>query len=289
MSHTLLVAATDHAQHAGAAAWVDHELAAGAKVYYKGWAAVSPETHWLTGHEGSRRARAAVGSGQLEFLDFPTVIELCGGTTEGLWRLQADEVERGLDEGWGRIAMAQESPHRPMSDGDDGDEAAELAAQESGYDRLAERRPLRVLCQLTLDEENPAAVRATTTAHHRDIVDVGWSARVEAGRWCPAGVLDVAVAGRFAAALRGALRDPGPAISPELHVDLTEVGFLDVAAARAFRDVAVERRPPGAALRIVLHGTGPVTRRLLGALETFEGPLTTTAEPAPLVVAGTAP
>ncbi len=276
MSHTLLVAPTDRTRQAGAAAWVDHELAVGAKVYYKGWAAPAADQHWLTGREGSPRARAALGSGQLEFLDFPAALERTGGTTEGLWRLQAEEVERALDEGWGRIAMTQESFHRPMVDDD---EFSEFVAQEGGYDRLAERRPLRVLCQLTLDEENPAAITAAAVVHHRDLLDVGWSARVTDGRWCPAGDLDVVVAGRVAAALRGALGEATLPGADELHVDLSEVSFLDRAAAVALCDVVAEPRPPGAASRVVVHGAGPIARRLLRAVDPPPGLVLAGAEP----------
>lgn len=264
MSHTLVVAPTDRARQAGAAAWVDRELAAGAKVYYKGWAPEPPAQHWLTGREGSERARTALASGQMEFLDFPTVVERAGGNAVGLGRLLIDEVERALDEGWRRVAMTQESFHRPMADEA---ELAEFIAQEAWFDRLGERRPLQVLCQLTLDEENAAAVDAAAAVHHRDLVDVGWSARVVDGRWRPAGDLDVVVAHRVAAALRGALREPTLPDADGLHVDLTEVTFLDRAAAHALCAVAAAPRPPGAADRLVVHGANPVARRLLGTLD----------------------
>ena len=264
VSHTLLVAPTDRVRQAGAAAWVDHELATGAKVHYKGWAADHPDGHWLTGRDGSPRARAALESGQLEFLAFPTVVELAGGTAVGLRHLLTDEVERALDDGWGRIAMTQESFHRPMVDGA---EFAEFVAQEACFDRLAERRPLQVLCQLTLDEENDAAVDAAAAVHHHDLVDLGWSARTASGRWRPAGDLDVVVAHRVAAALRGALARPTPPDDEALHVDLGEVAFLDVAVVHVLGEVAAESRPPGAARRVVLHRAGPLVRRLLAALD----------------------
>jgi hypothetical protein len=63
-AHALHVADSGHVQRVGTAAWVDRELAFGAKVYYKGWLGDDGrvEKHWIAGPEGTRRTREALRS-----------------------------------------------------------------------------------------------------------------------------------------------------------------------------------------------------------------------------------
>lgn len=274
-AHLLFVADNERMQRAGTGAWLDRELARGAKVYYKGW--IDPGTtidrHWLAGPAGPRRGREAVASGQLEFCDFPTVIEHCGGTTAGLRRLQADEVSRAMDEGWPAVAMTQESAQRPMADDA---EAAEFAVQERGYDELIRDWPLRVLCQLVTPAENDAAIWESAAVHHEWLVDGPWSAtgpvdesaaprRMPGVRWSVRGELDAWVARRFGGALAGALRRAREsAAGPHLHVDLSEVTFMDVACARMLT-LAARSMPSGQEVRA--HGASRTVRRLLDAVE----------------------
>ncbi len=258
-AHALHVADHGHALHAGTAAWVDRELAFGAKVYYKGWLHDGRvENHWIAGPEGTRRTREALRSGQLEFLDFPALIELCEGTTEGLHRVQTGELERALAEGWPSVAMTQESSRRELVDDV---EAAEFARQEGGYDTLVARAPLRVLCQLDTSVENEVHVFTSVGVHHRHVVDVGWDVALDGGRWRVRGDLDAHVARRFGGALAGALGDG--ATGDDLHVDLVEVGFVDAACAQLL--VHAARAEPDR--RIVLHDPPRLLRRLLDVLQ----------------------
>lgn len=259
-AHLLQVADTDHAQRVGTAAWLDRELAFGAKVFYKGWLGDDNriEKHWIAGPEASRRTREALRSGQLEFLDFPTLIDRCEGTTEGLHRLQAEELHRALGEGWPSVAMTQESSRRRLVDDV---EVAEFARQEGGYDTLTADAPLRVLCQLTTAVENDVHVFESLGVHHRFVADVGWGALLEDGRWRLRGDLDAHVARRFGGALAGALRDKGT--GADLHLDLADVGFVDVACAQLL--VLAARSEP-AGRRIVLHEPPRLLRRLLDVL-----------------------
>jgi hypothetical protein len=260
--HSLLVSETVRDQRVGAAAWVDEQLDGGAKVFYTarpdGWAGGDPR--WLVGPLGSARAPGAAATGQLEILDFAEVIRIAGGTTAGLRELQAGEVARGLDEGWDRIAMSQESPGRPMADDD---EVAEFAAQEAGYDELARDWPLTTLCQLTLAQENPAAIRETSALHWGDIVDHQWSAFRAGGRWHLRGEVDATVAERFGAALQGALRRSEHPGTPDaaLQVDATEVEFFDIASA-----LSLTLTVRSAARRVVLHGANELVRDAIAAV-----------------------
>lgn len=259
-THRLLVADTDGHRRVRAGSWVGRELARGAKVYYKGWLdeGARAEQHWIVGPSGAPGAPDAFASGQLEFLDFPSVIERCGGTTEGLFKLQTDEVERALDEGWPSVAMSQESPHRPMVDED---EAAELAAQERGYDLLADRWPLSTLCQLTIDEENAAANWETAAVHYREISDVHWSSSHHGGCWQLRGALDAHVARRFSAAVYGALDEARRSPSgPDLHIDLAAVEFMDFACAQI---LLLNARSAAREQKIVLHRAGDFLRHLI--------------------------
>ncbi len=157
-AHGLLVADTDRERRVGAAAWVDRQLTGGAKVYYKGWLddGEDPRDHWIAGHGGAPSARGALATGQLEIMGFPEVVSICGGTTEGLHQLLHREVEQAItQQGWARVALSQESARRPMADET---EAAEFAAQEAAYDDLARAWPVTTLCQLTLADENVAAI-----------------------------------------------------------------------------------------------------------------------------------
>ncbi|MCD2187737.1 STAS domain-containing protein [Actinomycetospora soli] len=268
-AHLLQVAESDHAQRVGTAAWLDRELAFGAKVFYKGWLGEDGrlEKHWIAGPQATVRTRRALETGQLEFMDFPRLIDVVGGTAEGLHRVQSEELHRALDEGWTSVAMTQESSRRPLVDAD---EVAVFAQQEGGYDELADRFPLHVLCQLTTAVENEVHVVHSLGIHHRDVVDVGWGARETCGRWRVSGDLDAHVAQRFGGALTGAMRrmrevaEQGTGASPDLHVDLAGVGFVDVACAQLMV-LAARSAPPGQ--RLVLHEPPRLLRRLLDALE----------------------
>ncbi len=265
LAHVLQVADNDHAQRVGAAAWVDRELAFGAKVFYKGWLGDDGrvEKHWIAGPEGTRRTREALRSGQLEFLDFPTLIERCSaspdGLTAGLHRIQAEELQRAIGEGWPSVAMTQESSRRELADDA---EVAEFARQEGGYDRLVAAAPVRVLCQLNTAVENEVHVFESLGVHHRHVVDVGWDAALDDGRWHLRGDLDAHVARRFGGALAGALREK--ATGGDLHVDLAQVGFVDVACAQLLVHAA-RAEPEGR--RIVLHDPPRLLRRLLDVLQ----------------------
>ena len=264
-AHALQVADTDHAQRVGAAAWVDRELAFGAKVYYKGWLGDDGrvEKHWIAGPEGTRRTREALRSGQLEFLDLPTLIDQCAadaeGFTAGLHRIQAEELDRALADGWPSVAMTQESPRRELADDA---EVAEFARQEGGFDALVARAPLRVLCQLTTAVENEVHVFESLGVHHRHVLDVGWGVALSDGRWRLRGDLDAHVARRFGGALAGALREKATGV--DLHIDLTEVGFVDVACAQLLVHAA---RAEPECRRIVLHDPPRLLRRLLDVLQ----------------------
>ncbi|MDL5159159.1 STAS domain-containing protein [Actinomycetospora termitidis] len=268
-AHLLQVAESDHAQRVGTAAWLDRELAFGAKVFYKGWLGDDGrlEKHWLAGPQASVRTRRALETGQLEFMDFPRLVDLVGGTAEGLHRIQAAELHGALEEGWTSVAMTQESSRRPLVDDD---EVAVFAQQEGGYDELAARFPLHVLCQLTVPVENAVHVVESLGVHHRGVVDVGWVAHDEGDSWRLAGDLDAHIAQRFGGALTGALRrataiaEEGTGASPDLHVDLTGVGFVDVAVAQVM--VLAARSVPGGQ-HLVLHDPPRLLRRLLDALE----------------------
>jgi anti-anti-sigma regulatory factor len=263
-AHLLQVADNDHAQRVGTAAWLDRELSFGAKVFYKGWLgdAGRVEKHWIAGPEASRRTREAVRSGQLEFLDFPELIARCesggDGLTAGLHRIQNEELDRALGEGWPSVAMTQESSRRELADDA---EAVDFARQEGGYDTLAARAPLRVLCQLTTSVENERHVFESLGVHHRYVADVGWGAALEDGRWWLSGDLDAHVAKRFGGALAGALREK--ATGGDLEIDLSEVGFVDVACAQLLV-LAARAEPDGR--RIVLHDPPRLLRRLLDVL-----------------------
>lgn len=260
--HLMIVADTERRQHELSATWLSDEIGQGAKVYVKGWFdPAEPERHWVAGPDGPRGGRAAIGLGQVELCDFPSVIERCGGTTEGLYRLQHDEVVRAMDEGWSSVAMLQESAGRPMADDA---EAAEFAAQESGYDTLIERWPLRVLCQLTTPVENETAIWRSAAVHHARLVDGRWSARSEAGRWWVEGDLDAHVVHRFGGALVGALRRAAEAPDgPHLRIDLSAVSFLDIACARIL-GLAARSAPPGQEL--VVHGASRIVHRAVEAV-----------------------
>lgn len=261
-THALLVADTDADRRARAAAWVGRELERGSKVYYKGWVpdGAPPDRHWIVGDEGAPGGAAAFASGQLEFLDLPTVVQRCGGTAEGLFELQDDECRRAVDEGWPSVAMSQESPHRPMADDD---ELSALAAQEHGYDVLAGRWPLTTLCQLTVDEESGPAAWETAAAHFREIADEHWSSSYSDGRWQPHGELDAHVVLRFSAAVDGALRDALHSVDgPDLHVDLADVEFMDFACAQVLMLAARAAPRPQ---RVVVHRAATMQRRLIVA------------------------
>lgn len=261
--HTLLVAEDDQQRRTSAAAWVERALAVGDKVYYKGWQDpdLPPEKHWLAGPGGVRAAAEAFRTGQLELGHFGTVIERSGGDVEGIWAFQIGEIERALDEGWTSVAMSQESVQRPMADET---EAAELARQEAGFADIMARWPLRVLCQHTIAEENDGATWETVAAHHDDLVDGPWSAGVVDGLWQPRGEIDAYVARRFGAAAVGAMRrarQEGP--DPDLHVDLSAIEFVDVAAVQMLL-LAARSAPLGQ--RIVLHHTPRMVDRLVEAV-----------------------
>ena len=262
-AHLLQVAESDHAQRVGTAAWVDHELAFGAKVFYKGWLGEDGrlEKHWLAGPQATVRTRRALASGQLEFLDFPRLIERCEGTTEGLHRLQAEELHSALRDGFPSVAMTQESSRRQLVDDV---EVTEFARQEGGYDALAAQWPLHVLCQLTTTVENDVHIVESLGIHHGGIADLGWGAGLDAGRWSVHGDLDAHVAQRFGGALTGALRRAADPTPTDLHVDLSRVGFVDVACAQLMV-LAARSVPPGQ--RLVLHDPPRLLRRLLDALQ----------------------
>lgn len=260
-AHGLLVADTDRERRVGTAAWVDRQLADGAKVYYKGWLddGEDPRDHWITGRGGAPSARAALATGQLEIMGFPEVVSICGGTTEGLHRLLHREVEQAITgQGWGRVALSQESARRPMADEA---EAAEFAAQESAYDDLARAWPVTTLCQLTLADENVAAIWESAALHHHQILDPQWSAATSQRRWWLRGTIDAHVTERFGAALYGALREAlDAADGPDLHIDLSGVEFADLAFVQT---LFLSARAVIAHQRVVLHGCPPFLASVL--------------------------
>jgi anti-anti-sigma regulatory factor len=263
-AHTLLVADAVEQSRRGTASWVERELAHGSKVYYKGWLPDGrrPDQHWITGPAGARGARDALASGQLEFLDFPTLVERCGITAEGVLGLYREEIERALDDQWPSVAMTQESPALPMTD--DAHLIGEYATWESGFDAFTQRWPVRLLCQLTVPDENETAVWETVAVHHRDVVDGVWSAAGDLSRWRPEGDLDAHVARRFGAAVHGALRAARESgAGPDLHLDLSAVGFMDVACAQILM-LAARSAPEGQ--HVVVHGGPRFLRRLFDAV-----------------------
>ena len=263
--HTLLVSESELHRRARVTRWVTGELADGAKVIYMGRlpaGASSTDGHWLAGPSGPRGTREALGSGQMIFVDLPAVIGRTGGRAAELLALQTDAVLDALDEGWGRVAMSAESPHRPMGEGGPG----ELVAHERGLGDLVDELPLRALCQLSADTEDDRAVWETVGVHHGDLVDETWSATTVRGVWTPVGELDAHVARRFGAGLHAALeesehRHPHP---DDLHVDLAGVEFLDVACARLIL-LTARSTAPGA--RVVLHRPSRAVRRLIDDVE----------------------
>lgn len=261
-AHSLLVSETDRDQRVGATAWVDEQLSGGAKVFYKARPEVwGGDPHWLLGPGGTPRASRALTTGQLEIMDFVEVVQAAGGTTQGLRELQFDEITRGLGEGWVRVAMSQESPGRPLADEA---EIAEFTAQESAYDELARDWPLTTLCQLTLVHENPVATWETAALHSGDIVDHQWSALWHDGRWRVRGELDASVVQRFGAALHGALRRCFQEnADPTLHVDASEIEFVDVATAQS---LILSAHSAGRRQRIVVHGADEVLRDVVAAV-----------------------
>ena len=262
--HTLNVADAVDQGRRGTASWVERELALGSKVFYKGWLPDGrrPDQHWLTGPAGPRGARDAMATGQLEFLDFPTLVERSGGTSDGVLTLYRGEVERALDDQWPTVAMTQESPELPMAD--NAGLVSEYITWETGFDALTEQWPVRMLCQLDVPVENDTAVWETVAVHHRDVVDGFWSASGDAGRWRPRGDLDAHVARRFGAAVHGALRASRAREGcTDLHVDLSAVDFMDVACAEILMLAA--RSAPSDQL-VVLHGGPRFLRRLFDAV-----------------------
>lgn len=258
-AHALLAAPIEDLR-AGTASWVGRELAAGSKVYYKGWleGSTNPEHHWIVGPWGAPGGREAIGSGQLEFLDYPTVIERCGGTNEGLFRLQLDEVEQAFDEGWGTVAMTQETSYRPMLDAA---EATQFAGQERAFDLIASRWPVNTLCQLSLHDERDTAVWESMAVHHRDLQSLQWSARILEDRWYLSGELDVHVAREFGAAVHGALRSAWRFPErPDLEVDLAAVSFLDTACAQIMMLAA---RSAARYQRMILRRVPPLVREVI--------------------------
>ncbi|PVZ08890.1 STAS domain-containing protein [Actinomycetospora cinnamomea] len=263
-AHTLLVADAVDQGRRGTASWVERELARGSKVYYKGWLPDGrrPDQHWIAGPAGARGAREALASGQLEFLDFPAVVERCGITADGVLGLYREEIERALDGQWPTVAMTQESPALPMADG--ADLVGEYAAWESGFDAFTQRWPVRLLCQLTVPDENETAVWETVAVHHRAVLDGAWSAVGDVCWWRPRGDLDAHVARRFGAAVHGALRAArGSGDGPDLHLDLSEVDFMDVACAQILM-LAARSAPEDQ--HVVLHGGPRFLRRLFDAV-----------------------
>lgn len=262
-AHSLLVARSERYRRLEAAAWVERALSRGSKVYYKGWLddGPTPEQHWIAGPDGAPHVPEALASGQFEFLDYPAAFEKGQYTPEGIVKMWADEVERGREEGWPRVAMSHESVRMSLDESG----RRELAAREAGLDRLAEVAPLDVLCQVTVPEEADSTLTGYVGTHHRGLVDGRWSSSTAGGRWQPRGEVDAAVEKRFAVALGAAVHDPalGHGVS-DLHIDLSGLEFLDVACAgviiRAARDA-----PPGR--RLVLHDASTVQRRLVRALD----------------------
>jgi anti-anti-sigma regulatory factor len=260
--HTLLVADSVDQGRRGTASWVERELAHGSKVYYKGWLPDGRrvDQHWITGPAGPRGAREALVSGQLEFLDYPTLVEQHGVSAEGVLGLYEQEVERALDDQWPTVAMTQESPRLPLADQD---LVKEYTTWESGFDDLAARRPVRLLCQLTVPDEDETAVWETVAVHHRDVVDGFWAGTQDACRWRPQGDLDAHVARRFGAAVHGALRAARRRDDGHLHLDLSAVDFMDVACAQILM-LAARSAPSGQ--HLVLHGGPRFLRRLFDAV-----------------------
>jgi anti-anti-sigma regulatory factor len=263
--HTLNVADAIDQGRRGTASWVERELAHGSKVFYKGWLRDGrrPDQHWLTGPAGPRGARDALVSGQMEFLDIPTAIERSGGTADGVIGLYRGEVERALDDQWPTIAMTQESPELPMADNPA--LVSEYVTWEAGFDVLAQRWPVRLLCQLSVPLESETSVWETVAVHHRDVVDGFWSATADdAGVWSPRGDLDAHVARRFGAAVHGALRAARRREEcTDLHVDLSAIDFMDVSCAQILM-LAARSAPDGQ--QMVLHGGPRFLRRLFDAV-----------------------
>ncbi|MFC5142562.1 STAS domain-containing protein [Actinomycetospora rhizophila] len=262
--HTLLVSDAVVQGRRGAASWVERELSLGSKVFYKGWppSGGRADQHWLTGPAGPRGARDALSTGQLEFLDFPTLVERSGATADGVLAVYRGEVERALDDLWPTVAMTQESPELPMAD--DAGLVSEYARWESGFDDLTHRWPVRMLCQLCAATESERSVWETVAVHHRDVVDGFWSATADDGHWQPRGDLDARVARRFGAAVHGALRTAREGEhGPDLHLDLSGIDFMDVACAEILM-LAARSAPAGQ--HVVLHGGPRFLRRLFDAV-----------------------
>jgi anti-anti-sigma regulatory factor len=263
--HTLNVADAVDQGRRGTASWVERELAHGSKVFYKGWVPDGrrPDQHWITGPAGPRGARDALASGQLEFLDFPTVVERSGATADGVIKLYRDEVERALDDHWPTVAMTQESPGLPMAD--NADLVSQYITWEAGFDALTEQWPVRLLCQLSVPDESETAIWETVAVHHHDVVDGFWSATADdTGLWTPRGDLDAHVARRFGAAVHGALRAARRREDcVDLHVDLSAIDFMDVACAQILM-LAARSAPSGQ--QMVLHGGPRFLRRLFDAV-----------------------
>jgi anti-anti-sigma factor len=120
------------------------------------------------------------------------------------------------------------------------------------------------LCQYDRQLVASDAQAAIAAAHPAVAIDDGTSpitlftATDTASGLAVAGEIDVSTAPAFARALRART-----AVSPHVHVDLGELGFVDVAGLRTVFDVA-EELPPGAT--VVLDRTSPAVRRVLSLL-----------------------
>jgi len=240
-----------------AAAFVAEALTRGNKVIYL--CDRDPETLVAELAAEDDRVENAIGSGQLDVRPARGAYAPQGRfDVEGMLLIARDERDRALAEGYPALSLTGEMGWADASL--PGFER--LAEYERRLAELMERAGLVVLCQYDAGGPlGPATLSDVAAAHQVDLspelaalsrTGTLWGARSDEGRVLRlTGDLDFECADALAAVLAAHFHGP-------LHLDLADLGFVDVTGMRALRGHKGQR--------LTISGTSAAVRRMLQML-----------------------
>lgn len=255
--HPLVVHHTEQRQFRLAEEWVVAALTRGDKVLYKHRFGTGRDT---APDRLTRTAAAAVGTGQLEFVDAERLHAETGGKHEALYERHVDLVRTALRSGYPTVVMTADGPasHTIAPDPD------ELLAHERDLGRLTAELDVRSLCRYDLRTERSEFLTQLLDVHHRAVSDDVWDAVLRDGRMVLNGEIDSSNAERVASVLRVGARGG-------VHtVDLAGVRFLAAAGIGALTSVAELIGERGGTLVVANASRG--TARMLALVGFTEHP-----------------
>lgn len=259
--HVVLLHGSEDERVADLAAWVARGLDLGEKVVLTEALGETHEHVLAECAQGGADVAAARRSGQLVVVPVSRLYP----PPHGQQAIEADAVA----EGYPRLRLsARASAVLGVMSLDD------YMTMEAGLDRQCRSGPMSAICQYERPTTDDALLRHTLTVHVDGVRSIGLNATRGSHGVQLFGEVDLVngdvLAAVVSAAVRSAAGANGTVAPPELVLDLSGLGFIDVAGCRALLHETLEFRARGG--HVLLAGAAKPVDRALRLMEVDAAP-----------------